>query len=149
MNSINGNIHHKILFYDWSSFFFFFCWIILFLFCTLHLLPNKRKHADNSQRFNKNYKDGLQLKIRSLRSSSSTSQKKELILWGLNGKALTCLLMMDEKFKSMKLKACGYKMRLVAFALDRVCLLALEIGILFAFLMKTLISCFFFGTIGS
>ena len=106
--------------------------------------PNKRKHADSSQRFNKNYKDGLQLKIRSLRSSGSASQKKELILWGLNGKALACLLMMDEKFKSMKLKACGYKMRLVAFAPDRVCLLALEIGILFAFLMKTLISFFFF-----
>ena len=47
-------------------------------------------------------------------------KRKELILWGPNGKALTCLLMMDGKLKSMKLKVCGYKMRLVAFALDRV-----------------------------
>ena len=86
------NIHHKILFYNWSSFFsFLFCWIILFLFCTLHLLTNKRKHADSSQRFNKNYKDGLELKMQTIgrsfrsfgskkRSSGSTSQKKKLIL---------------------------------------------------------------------
>ena len=44
----------RSLMFDWSS----------FLFCTLHLLTNKRKHAPNSQEWTKIiYKDGLQFKV--------------------------------------------------------------------------------------
>ena len=99
LQAINGNIHYKIFFYYWSSFFLALC------ICS----PTR----GSMQTMNKNYKDGVQLKIFDLqapkqqkrkkkkkRSSGSTSQKKELISWGPDSKALACLLMMNGKLIS-------------------------------------------------
>ena len=77
LQAINGNIHYKIFFYYWSSFFL-----------ALRICSPTR---GSMQTMNKNYKDGLQLKMQTIgrsfrsfgskkRSSGSTSQKKKLIL---------------------------------------------------------------------
>ena len=97
LQAINGNIHYKIFFYYWSSFFL-----------ALRICSPTR---GSMQTMNKNYKDGLQLKMQTIgrsfrsfgskkRSSGSTSQKKELISWSPDSKALACLLMMNGKLIS-------------------------------------------------
>ena len=63
LQAINGNIHYKIFFYYWSSFFLALC------ICS----PTR----GSMQTMNKNYKDGLQLKIFDLQAPKKEKRKKK------------------------------------------------------------------------